>query len=329
MYRRVLLLSGALASVVLLVLGCVSRKETVQEAGRTILRIGYLPIAECGPLFVAIEHGIFDKYDLGVELEPMSGGAGILPAVQKGSLDIGFSNLVTLVSLAAERRPEDPRYLVSLAGASYEREGFSNHALLVKRGSRIRPEDFGRPGFRLALNTSRNIEELMIRRYLEGRRQRNIVLNVAEVPFPDMPLALARGDVDVIAVVEPFIHTLVASGDAEVLSRHYLEVSRETAVATYCATKSWISQNPETARRFRRSLEEATRQIVEDRRRLEAVLPRYTPVSLSEAATMGLPAFGTELRVEDVSEMMRSMLEYGFVETLPPPDTVIWNDTER
>ena len=117
-------------------LACLRKKESQVET----LRVGYLPIAECVQLYAGISQRFFEEQRLRVELQSMRGGAIVLPAVQQGDLDIGFSNVVSLVLLNSDRKPTDDKWLVSIAGATYERPGFSNHALIAEhpRTSRAR-----------------------------------------------------------------------------------------------------------------------------------------------------------------------------------------------
>ncbi len=172
----------------------------------TSLTVGCMTIAECAQLFVGIAQKFFERERLEVTPNPMRGGAEILPRIQNGSLHFGFSNVVSLARLIEAEKAGSPRALVSVAGATYESPNHMNHALLVRSDSSIRNRnDLRRPNIRYAINTLRNIEELMLRRFLKETGVSMDSLHLQTMPFNEMLTALDRSAVDVVAVVEPYI----------------------------------------------------------------------------------------------------------------------------
>src|SRR3990172_12028000 len=55
------------------------------------LKVGYIPIVSCLPLYAAVDNGYFEQEGLKVEISPMAGGQVAIPAIVGGSLDLGFS----------------------------------------------------------------------------------------------------------------------------------------------------------------------------------------------------------------------------------------------
>src|SRR6184192_3699457 len=150
----------------LLVLLIMSQPDTKAASNDVTLHIGYLPIAECAHLYVGIAKNFFADEHLDVQLQPMKGGSAILPAIQSGDLAIGFTNVPSMIIVDSHLKPTDGHYILSLVGASYERPANLNHALLVAKNSPLKPRDLGDANIRFALNTTLNIEHLMLRRYL-------------------------------------------------------------------------------------------------------------------------------------------------------------------
>lgn len=277
------------------------------------LRVGYIPIAECAHLYVGIAKKFFEREGLEIELQPMSGGAVILPAVQNGSLDIGFTNVASIIILNSKLPRRDDKSFVSVAGASYERPGNCNHALLVKKGRTLPLAALADGKTRIAVNTNRNIEELMLRRFLthKGFSTQNLYLN--PLSFPDMLSALERGDVDVISEVEPFIEPVLRSGRASLLARQYLEVSPNTVVATYGAARGWLQKNEEIAARFRRAFLKADAFIKGNDAETRQIIGSFTRIAKADLPIIGMAAFEPAVSKESVRELIREMRQHGFI----------------
>lgn len=60
------------------------------------LKLGYLPIAECTPLFVGKTENIFEKHGLNVELTEFDAGPTVIAASLGGSLDGGLSGVTPI-----------------------------------------------------------------------------------------------------------------------------------------------------------------------------------------------------------------------------------------
>jgi len=297
--------------------------QSAKPANRE-LKIGYLPIAECAHLYVAISKKYFEEEKLSVKLQPMKGGATILPAVQSGDLHVGFTNVVSLVMLDSRLQADDPHYLKSACCASYERPGHLNHALLINPSSKLTPSDLSKPTTRIALNTILNIEELMLRRYLATKGATKVNFTVSQIAFPEMLTALRNNDVDVVSIVEPFIEPVVRRGDARILARQYLDVSPETLVATYSISAEWSKENPELLQNFYRAMAKADAFIRTNDAETRQIVGTFTRIRESDLALMGIPAFELNIPPQDLNATITYMKQFGFIKTAPTADSMIW-----
>jgi ABC-type nitrate/sulfonate/bicarbonate transport system substrate-binding protein len=73
------------------------------------LRVGFLPVCDCAPLVYASEAGLFEKYDLDVQLQREAGWANIRDKVINGDLDAAHApaTLPFLANLGLESDPCD------------------------------------------------------------------------------------------------------------------------------------------------------------------------------------------------------------------------------
>lgn len=296
--------------------GCKRRNEDNTTAVK--LRVGYIPITECAHLYVGISKEYFRKERIEIDLQPMKGGAVILPALQADSLDIGFANVVSLIAIDSKVPSTSPKFLKYLIGGTYERPGHVNHALLIKKDSNIQVKDLATPSVRIAVNTTGNIEDLMLRRLLETQGISAPVLTLISIGFPDMLPALDRGDVDVVSVVEPFIEPALRAGKYKLLVNQYLAVSEETAVATYVVTKQWLGDNADVAERFRRAFRHANEFINNNEPETREILAAFTRIRREDLPLIGMPAFDIGLKRTSVEDLITSMQRLKFITSVPP-----------
>lgn len=286
-------------------------------------RVGYMPIVECAHLYVGIAKKFFAQEGIETELKPMRGGAIILPALQNDDIDIGFANVVSLIALNSKMPPCVPNSFVCLAGASYERPRHVNHSLLYKQGANVTVSDLGTPRIRIGVNTYRNIEELMLRRYLHARGVSDKQLTLVPLGFPDMLSALDRGDVDVASVVEPYIEPALRSGKFLCLENQYLAVSTNTLVATYAVTRKWLDNNKDCASRFKRCFSKANEFIKHNDAETRKILSEFTRIKEADLAVIGLPAFEPNIDGQSVAELTSEMRKYGFIDKEPNPTDIV------
>ncbi len=96
--RRTLILILALVAA-----GCGGGDPNVHK-----LKVGALPITDLEQLFTADAKGFLRDEGLEVEIQNFAGGAAIVPAVESGSVDVGWSNSVSI--LQARTRGLDVRF---------------------------------------------------------------------------------------------------------------------------------------------------------------------------------------------------------------------------
>jgi NitT/TauT family transport system substrate-binding protein len=312
-----------MGSLLVLAFGC-GQPRSPSAPSLVKVKVGYIPIAECAHLYVGIANRYFQQEGIEIELLPMKGGAAILPAVRQGDLDIGFTNVASLIVLNAGLPRRAGNSFVSLVGASYERPGSTNHALLVRRNSKMSVKDLVRPQTKIALNTVRNIEELMLRRFLAKRGVAATRLNIVPIGFPEMLPALEKGTVDVASVVEPFIEPALRSGRFSLLAKQYQEVSPDTVVATYAVTRKWLDTHRDVGQRFVRAFQLASEFIRNNDPETRQILGSFTRIGKDDLAVIGMPAFEPTVTKAALQELIKEMRKYEFIQAEVDPEDLTW-----
>jgi NitT/TauT family transport system substrate-binding protein len=277
---------------ILLILAITSLSSCKEN--KSTIKIGYLPIAECLPLYVATEKGYFEEQGLNVELIPQSGGPNIFRELNSDNIDIGFSNVVTLIK---QNSADNIKYQ-SIFGASLEAEYFVNHAIFkLKTSTSVKEIKYG-------VNARYNIEELMLRHYLleNGiRLNDSITKNFIAIPFPKMLSQLKDKEVDNICLVEPFLTMAKLDTTFAYVGNHYpIDTKKEILVATYVSKTKFIDANNSVISKFNIAMSKAINDINKNENKTRDYLLQYTRISPDILNSISLSKFSKKVNETDL-----------------------------
>jgi|FaiFalDrversion2_1042247.scaffolds.fasta_scaffold00493_2 NitT/TauT family transport system substrate-binding protein len=315
--RRVAFQMGLVGSVVTILVVCSVSSIPAQAPVR--LRVGIIPIVDLLQLFVADAKGYFAEEGLRVETTAMAGGAQIAPAVEGGSLDVGWSNVVSIL-LARERGFD----FVFFAPGAFEVDPHNRvHQLLVPADSPVRgARDL--VGKTVAVNTLANIPYLATLVWLDQQGVNPAQVRFVEIPFPDMPAALSGKRVDAAVVIEPFASVALAQGVARVLDpRPFAVFGRRVLVASWFAKRSWLDRNRQAASAFNRAIRRANEFILRRPAEARALIPRYTRVPADLAERMPLPGFFSTVFDSDVRPVVEAAVKHGLLRRPLTPEDIL------
>jgi NitT/TauT family transport system substrate-binding protein len=266
------------------------------------LKVGAVPITDLKQLFVADAKGFFAQEGLEVEIENFEGGAAIAAAVESGS-----SNSISI--LQARAQGLEFRFF---AGGLYQGPGHWTSAIMVPEDSPIqRPEQL--QGRSVAMNTVGNINELVMRAYLDGAGVEPDAYELLEVPFPDQPAALEAGRVDAALPTEPFVTVAQDDGARVIEATPFRAIGSHPFVAAFFTTDEWLGENPNTAAAFRRAVNKATVYWNDHPDERAKIISRYTqvPAAVAEKIALGEPR--TEISHADLQRQIELSHKYGLI----------------
>src|SRR5580692_8332779 len=171
------------------------------------LRVSTIPIIDTAPLAAAIAQGYFKDEGLDVDTTPTVGGAVGLPAVAAGQVQIGYSNLVSIV-LGAQ---QGLGFQIIAAGSASGDMPPNTAGIFARKDSGFKT-GADLEGKRIGVNTRNSINWLVVREWVRLNGGNPDRLTFLEVPFPSMADALRGNQIDVGYTVEPFLGAAVASG---------------------------------------------------------------------------------------------------------------------
>ena len=294
-------------------MGCTG--EAPQEAGPTRIRIGYAPIADCAHLYVASDQKLWDQHQLAVEETQLGAGPKILEALAAGSIDVGFSGMVTLIQAHAGGLP-----FVAVGGAIVETTEHTAHRLLAKPGSGITGvQDLANK--RVAVATLRGIDQLVLMEDLQRVGVAPDSVQLREVPFPRMEGVLQSGEVDAAVAMEPYVSAAVENGTAISISDPYTDVSPRTLVSTWVMKRD-AAQGP-VGKAVAATLAEAAEWIATHDAEARAIVARRTGVDPAIVAQMPMNRMEPRPLVADVQAMIDRTSRAGFVATAPKAEALL------
>jgi NitT/TauT family transport system substrate-binding protein len=295
--------------VVLIVAGCGGDDGGVgeSEGGRSQITVGVIPIADVAPVYLGIDKGFFRQEGLDVKLQPIEGGAAVIPAVAKGDVQFAFGNAVSLAF--AQQRGLDFQYVTEgVQGGSTAKD--STNGLIVHKDSDIRaPQDLA--GKTFAVNTLNSLGEVTIKSALEKEGVDISNLKFVEVPFPDMIPALERRQFDVAWTTEPFISGALAAGHRKILDPMVATHPRLT-LAAYFAEAGFIEQNSEVVAKFKRAMNRSLDYAAAHEQEAREAIRRNTEIPPEVVARMPLPHWTSELNAESIRVLLRQCEKYGY-----------------
>jgi NitT/TauT family transport system substrate-binding protein len=213
--------------------------------------IGTTPIdAGLAPV-IGVRTGIYKKYGLDAELVTMNSGAAMSAAVAGGSLQVGSSSLMGLITAHVRGVP-----FQIVAPANIYTTDRPGEALIVRTDSPIRTaaDLSGKTFASTALGDLLSIGSLL---WIDQNGGDSKAVREIELPTATIPAALEAGRVDAAAIAEPRLSNLVQSGAARILAKMYDAIAKHFLIAAFFIRTDYGDANRDTLVRLAR----ATREI--------------------------------------------------------------------
>jgi len=325
-YRRNNFVSGV---VILTLATCLSFSPGLARAQKTFrLRVGIIPITEMLTIYVAADKEYFAQEGLEVEMISMAGGAVILPALLGGSIDIAYSNLVSVILANAEGNPlkiiihnksEDSTKAPNAPGG-YK----GGSAIMVRANSDIRSaKDL--EGRNFAVNTLYGINWLFAQEWMRMGGTDPAKAKWSEVPFPNMEAVLDAGKVDAITAADPTLTVLKTTGRGKILDYYFSKVKPNVMVASFIAAEKWIKEQPELVQKFVRAMSRAIEYANTHENEWPTILAKHLKIDLALLEKMeGGHRFEAKVNMEHLEWYVNLMLRRGLLKKTIEPRTLVY-----
>lgn len=286
--KKTMLAAAALLAATALLAGCAGGTDSSGDSagggaagsGETKkITVATNPSAQTAPIYLGIQDGIFAKHGLEVELVPQTDVAAIISGVASGQYDFGFATVVHVLNANANDIPI--RAVATVEGQQKAKEEpAEGNALVAGPGTGITSAgDLGGKTVGVIGLSSLNTLAMWDMAAKEGVDTTTI--NLVQLPFGQMPAALAAGDIDAAVVQAPFIADAENNG-ATIIGKPNVETFPDMAVGLYTTSQSYIDANPDTVKAFADAMIESQNYATENIDKAKATL--VTNLGLTEEA---------------------------------------------
>jgi NitT/TauT family transport system substrate-binding protein len=264
------------------------------------VKVGVIPIVDVAPIYLGKEKGFFSSRKIELTMESGQGGAAIVPGVVSGQFQIGFSNITSLLIAQTKNVPVR---VVTNGAASTGKAGADYGGVAVRADSPIKTAA-DLVGKKVAVNTLKNIGDTTVRESVRKAGGDPSGISFVEMPLPNMPAAVADGQVDAAWVVEPWLAAITGAG-GRVVAWNYVDAAPDLTVAAYFASTKLIADDPDLIKRFTEAMNESLAYAEAHPEEVRTALGTYTKIDPKARESLTLPKWPTEINRASVETLAK------------------------
>ena len=284
------------------------------------LNVSVLPITDLAAFYIGRDRGFFADEGLRVKPRQIGNAAGMVPSVQSGDSQFGWSNTTSLI-IARSRGLKLKIVTRGARGGSRPAES-GGARILVRRDSPVKSlKDL--EGKTVGVPARRNITTLTTSRALEKQGVDISKVKFVEVFFPQAVPALERGRVDAAFVVEPFVTVGLRAGHRSI-STPLAETAPDYITAAFFTTEKYIAENKDVVDRFARAVSKSFDYAAAHPQAMRDVLPTYTEIPRAVAQRITLPDFSRYTDTSTIELTADLAKKYGYIKRKPAISELIY-----
>jgi NitT/TauT family transport system substrate-binding protein len=286
--------------------------------GLTKVNVGVVTFSENAMLFHAIEGGIFKDHGLDVTVTPAPSPTQVVAALASGHEQFGFLTNTVLINVNLQGTPMK---CVSAVDGQISPTR-TEHALVASPQSGITSIS-GLSGKKVGVVQLASINHMEARALADKAGAKDV--QYVSIPFPQMPQALASGQIDAAVISSPFLETALEAG-AKVLAHPNQELFPNGTMYCFGATDKYLSSNADVAKNFRDAMTESINFCKDNESECKKTLVKYQKLAPDVAQKQTLATnFNPELKVETLAEVQDMMKSQGFIDKTLDPQSLVWN----
>jgi NitT/TauT family transport system substrate-binding protein len=294
--KRAVPILAVLAAIILASCGATGAQTTpsaptgapaaTTAAGKTVVRVGYVPVMIYAPLYVGIERGYFDAEGITVESTPVQGGSEPVVQLAAGNFDAALGGAGAGLFNAAAR---GVKFTIVAPMHSEKPPLTSPLVISAKRSGEIKSvADL--KGKKVAINATGAATEYWLAQALAKAGLTIDDVQLTTVAFGQVPAALESGSLDAAILGEPLATINQQQGIVSILSNDFID----GFYATYLYMgDTLLTEKPEVASGFMRAYLRACRDLQGNYMTPEiaAIVEKYTKVPAAVVQKSALPQY--------------------------------------
>ncbi|HYZ15738.1 MAG TPA: ABC transporter substrate-binding protein [Candidatus Acidoferrum sp.] len=284
--------------------GAAALAPTAVRAQSRTLRFASAPDDDVTSFLYAQEAGIFKRAGLDVTIQRSNSGSAVAAAVAGGSIDIGKSSVMSLIS--AHNRGL-PFVLVAPAGLYTAAEPVV--AMLVAKEGPIRtPRDLA--GKTIAVPALGDLYSIANNSFIDANGGDAKSVRYIEMPSAASPDAVINHRIDAVTLTTPILVAALETGKLRVIGHPFDAISKRFIQAAWFTTRDFAAQNREMIGRFQRAILESA--VYANAHHAETVnaLAAFTAADPKLVARMPRATAGTVLDPALVQPVIDAAVKY-------------------
>jgi NitT/TauT family transport system substrate-binding protein len=271
------------------------------------IRVASTADEDIAAVLYGLEAGLFKNAGIDVQLTKLNNGAAVAAAVIGGSIDIGKSSTMALVSAHVKGIP-----FVIIASAQNFRDDILNAGLLVAKDSPIKTgKDFN--GKTLSCAALGDLFSLAMAAWIDQHGGDSKTVKFVELPNAASPEAVSTGRVDGATVANPRLADALASGKFRLLGQSFSAIAPRFMAAAFFSTADWLTKNRDAANRFRRVLEVASAYINTHHPETVDMIARYSGLDPKSLTNMQRSELSAGLDPKLLQPLIDRAAKYGAI----------------
>jgi len=294
-----------------------SSATTSTSSGIRKVTVGAIAVAGDAPLVVAQKEGIFAKHGLEVTIQPGQNFGAVLPLVQNGELQIGFSSAIPLLNASA--RGANLQIIQTQEFTDTDPATASIVVMVPGNSTMTSAKDLS--GKKVGVVAKGNSDSLALLAAVKKSGGDPSKVQFLELGIgPSLLQGLQNGNVDAIVGGEP-TRTKGLAGGAKVLFYPQVEGIPGLPQSGYFTTAAFAKANKQTVKEFVAAMVDASDYALKNPEKARAVLPDFLKIDASLANQVRLPQWNTTTKPED----WQSLANVGSTFGILPPDVKVTN----
>jgi NitT/TauT family transport system substrate-binding protein len=293
-------------SIAVLAAGATARAQNAAPDLLT-LRLASSPADDTMPVIYAQQNGAFRRAGIDVQLTRATSGSAVAAAVAGGSVDIGKSSIVSIVTAHAKGLP-----FVWIAPASMYVPAAPDGGLIVATNSPIKT---GRDlnGKIVATPSLGDLNTIATRAWVDQNGGDSKLVQFVEVPVAAQAAALDEGRIAAGGIINPFLGEALASGKARFLAPFYSAIANRFMLSGWFTTVDFAAKHRDAIASFQRIIDTTSTYTNAHHAETVPLLATWSGITLDAAAHAPRMTNGTRIAAEDVQPVIDLLARYGVI----------------
>jgi NitT/TauT family transport system substrate-binding protein len=297
----------------LLVLALAVAEQPAAAQTLVKLQVATTPNDSGAEVYYAKDMGFFKRAGFDVEITTLNNGGIIAAGVAAGTFDVAQA----AVSSVASAHERGVNFVIIAPAALWVAERPTSALVVAKNSPIANAKDLD--GKTIAVNGLRNVTQVGPEAWIEQGGGNLASVKFLELPFADMPAAVAAGRVDAAQISEPALDAAKAGG-MKAIAAPYDAIAKRFLLAGWFSTAAWAQQHPDLVRKFAAVMLETARWANANPERSGKILEKYTKLPVSP--TMARVLYPERMVPSEAQPLIDASARYGALKKTFPASEI-------